>query len=159
MVTSTPLYDITTAINTHDRLLESHTRSAGKASVRSGQRTGVRQGYRTGLRTSRVVRGSHPDRRTSALPVSTGTPQWWRRQAFQGARLLRIAHRPRRSDCIPNGDVYRNRAPMLHAAHTTRSRRLGVGLAACRRAVTAPAQVPLGHHTGADTQQMPGKAS
>ena len=32
-------------------------------------------------------------------------------------------------------------------------------LFALTETVTAPAQVPFGHHTGADTQQMPGTAS
>src|ERR1700758_3540792 len=38
---------------------------------------------------------------------------------------------------------YRNPAPILRAADTTRSRRLGAGFGACNTAVTAPAQLPL----------------
>src|ERR1700722_18929261 len=45
------------------------------------------------------------------------------------------------------------------AACETKSGRCGGSVRESTRTVAAPAQVPSGHHTGADTQQIPGKAS
>ena len=50
-------------------------------------------------------------------------------------------------------------APMRRAAWDTRAGRPTGRSSACTVTVTAPAQVPFGHHTGAETQHIPSIAS
>src|SRR5271165_1386017 len=81
----------------------------------------------------------------------------WLFESHTLRRYLARGRSDQRTAVLDHG--WRKPASMRRAVCETKSGKLGGNVGECIRTVTAPAQVALGHHTGADTQQIPGKAS